>query len=174
MVRNLTGGNRSKKIARKNVVDTTVVVKTRLCNPDEPCEMYANVTRMFGQGNCEVMCNDGKLRLCVIRNKFKGRNKSRNMIYLNSKLLVGTRDWESNTSKEKCDLLHVYTREQYNDIRKDPNCNWLIIASQTEKDVISKTDDEEVFEFIRDTNSNTNHVINTTIDEENEINFDDI
>ena len=153
MVKNTSGGNRSKKLARKNVAGDDIIVKTRLSNPKEPCEMYANVTKMFGQGNCEVMCNDGRSRLCVIRNKFKGRNKSRNMIYMNSKLLIGTRDWEimSSDKKEKCDLLHVYTREQFNDIRKDPDCNWSVIASQLEKDVLkSKEQDDVVFEFIRD------------------------
>jgi len=77
MVRNLKGGNRHKKMARKNLNEDNTKTKTRLADPKEPCEMYATVTRMFGQGNCQVLCNDGKTRICVIRNKFKGRNKSK-------------------------------------------------------------------------------------------------
>lgn len=162
MVRNLNGGNRHKKQARKNVNEDTIKIKTRLADPDESCEMYATVTRMFGQGNCEVLCNDGKIRLCVIRNKFKGRNKSKNMIMVDTKVLVGLRDWEIVTSekRQKCDLLEVYDRTQHNDIKRDPRCEWKLIASNIEKDLIEKNE-EQPFEFIH---SNKSYNIDGTDD----------
>tara|TARA_Y100000780_G_C13693891_1_gene420613 strand:+ start:5125 stop:5655 length:531 start_codon:yes stop_codon:yes gene_type:complete len=149
MVRNLKGGNRHKKMARKNLNEDTTKHKTRLANPEEPCEMYATVTKMYGQGNCEVLCNDGNTRLCVIRNKFKGRNKSKNFIHIDTKVLVGLRDWElvSSDKKEKCDLLEVYERSQHNDIKYDPRSNWKLLATSVEKELI-KEKENQPFEFI--------------------------
>lgn len=148
MVRNTKGGNGNKKVARKHTQEENVRVKTRLANPSEPCEMYATVSKMFGQGNCEVLCNDGKHRLCVIRKKFKGRNKSKNHLALDTKVLVGLRDWEiiGQGKKEKCDLLEVYERSQHMDIKKDKNCVWSVISSSVEKDLVERAQDGE-FEF---------------------------
>lgn len=135
MVKNTKGGNKGKKIARKNIISTEITIKTRLANPAEPCEMYATVTRLFGQGFCEVLCSDGKYRTCIIRKKFSGRNKRGNVISVDSKILVGTRDWEviQKGKKEKCDLLEVYDPKQYHDIRCDPRSNWKLLQSIEEK-----------------------------------------
>jgi initiation factor 1A len=136
MVKNTKGGSKHKKMARKNINAEAVKEKTRLANPKEPCEMYANVTKMYGQGNCEVMCNDGVQRICVIRKKFKGRNKSRNMISVDTKVLVGIRDWEvlREGKRQKCDLLEVYHRDQYDDIKYDPKSNWNVLVSKEERE----------------------------------------
>lgn len=167
MVKNTKGGSSHKKLARKNVQNTNVRQRTRYANPDEPCEMYAVVTKMYGQGNCEVMCNDGKKRLCVIRKKFKGRNKRNNMISLDSLLLIGTRDWEvvSPDKKEKCDLLEVYERYMYKDIKKDPNCNSQIFKINNEE----QQDEEEYFEFDYDSQFN-----NAIFDNNGDVKVDDI
>jgi translation initiation factor IF-1 len=137
MVKNTKGGNKGKKVARKNIIGAAaeLTVKTRLANPTEPCEVYATVTRLFGQGFCEVLCSDGKYRTCIIRKKFSGRNKRGNVIGVDSKVLVGTRDWEvvKDGKKEKCDLLEVYDTKQHNDIRTDPRSNWKLLISIEEK-----------------------------------------
>ena len=147
MVKNTKGGSRNKKLARKNVNEENVKQKTRLANPDEPSETYANVTKLYGGNNCEVLCNDGVTRLCVIRKKFRGRNKRGNIIEVNTKVLVGLRDWEiiAEGKKQKCDLLEVYTREQHNDLRKDKNVNWNVI--RTTGDGLVEKESEEAFEF---------------------------
>lgn len=134
MVKNTKGGSKNKKIARKNMVQDGPI-KTRYADPNEPCEMYANVTKMYGQGNCEVMCNDGVRRMCVIRNKFRGRNKRQNNVSIDTKVLVGLRDWEvvREGKMEKCDLLEVYDRKQNDDIKNDPNSEWKYLCSQEEK-----------------------------------------
>lgn len=190
MVKNTKGGNRHKKMARKHTNEETVKVKTRLANPKEPCELYATVTKMFGQGNCEVLCNDNVHRLCVIRKIFKGRNKSSNRITVDTKVLVGLRDWETTQTgkREKCDLLEVYDRNQHKDIKNDPHCNWSVIASSIEKDMI-KSGAEEGFEFVNknydmdeDSDENVHEPDDdlkgngeTIITSDNEeINFDDI
>lgn len=110
-------------------------VKTRYADPKEPCEMYALVTKLFGQGMCEVKCNDGKSRLCVIRNKFRGRNKLNNVVSVDTKVLVGLRDWEvvKEGKMQKCDLLEVYSLQDVMNLKNDTTINWTYLTSITEK-----------------------------------------
>lgn len=185
MVKNTKGGSRHKKLARKHVTDPSVKIKTRLANPKEPCEIYATVTKVFGQGNCEVLCCDGVIRLCVIRKIFKGRNKSRNYISIDTKVLVGLRDWETGCDgkREKCDLLEVYDMNQYKDIKNDPKCEWSVIASSVERDMI-KSGAQDMFVFgeeeaVTDTKSDDDKDdididIDKDDDDESDINIDDI
>lgn len=104
MVKNI-GGNKSKKQGRK-FVSQPFTKKTKL--PEEG-EMFAIVTRILGGQNCEIKGIDGKTRLCVIRNKFRGRSKHDNIIKVNGWVLVGVREWEVRKGCEcKCDLISVY------------------------------------------------------------------
>ena len=106
MVKN-TGGNKSKRQGRKYV---NVPQQRSVRYIQEEGEVYAVVTKLFGGSNCEVMCMDGNVRLCVIRNKFRGRDKRDNTIAPNVWVLVGIRDWEARIGKsQKCDLLEVYS-----------------------------------------------------------------
>lgn len=119
MVKNKKGGSGHKKMARKHVDqedESKRFVRTR--DPEEKCELYAVVTKMYGHGNVEVYCQDGTSRLCVIRKKFRGRFKSSNRVSTGSIILVGLRDWES-CAKEKCDLLEVYSRNDMHKLEKD-------------------------------------------------------
>jgi len=112
MVKNKAGGNKSKKSARKFMNPVATNRKLRLAEEDET---YAVVLRLFGGQNCQVVTNDGVTRLCVIRNKFRGRDKRDNNIAPGVWILVGIREWEARTKGEKkCDLLEVY-----NSIEKD-------------------------------------------------------
>ena len=106
MVKN-TGGNKSKRQGRKYV---NAPQQRSVRYIKEEGEVYAIVTKLFGGSNCEVMCMDGKVRICVIRNKFRGRDKRDNTISPNVWVLVGIRDWEARIGKpQKCDLLEVYS-----------------------------------------------------------------
>ena len=106
MVKN-AGGNKSKRQGRKYV---TAPQQRNVRYTKEDGEVYAVVTKLFGGCNCEVMCADGNVRLCVIRNKFRGRDKRDNTIAPNVWVLVGVRDWEARIGKpQKCDLLAVYS-----------------------------------------------------------------
>ena len=82
--------------------------------PQEVGELFAVVSRIYGGENMGVTCSDGKERLCVIRRKFRGRHKRSNEVTIGSLVLVGLYDWATKThgKKQKCDLLHVYSREQ--------------------------------------------------------------
>ena len=101
------GGNKSKRQGRKHI-NTPQQRNVRYIK--EEGEVYAVVTKLLGGSNCEVMCMDGNVRLCIIRNKFRGRDKRDNTIGPNVWVLVGIRDWEARAGKpQKCDLLEVYS-----------------------------------------------------------------
>jgi len=81
MVKNKKGGSKHKKMASKDVKEQSVRKTLRLANPREPCEIYARVTNIYGGQNIGVICNDGVERLCVLRRKFRGRNKRDNQLF---------------------------------------------------------------------------------------------
>ena len=176
MVRNKTGGSKHKKQARKNGNQTNTAVITRLRNVKEPCEIYAIVSHMLGHGNCNVKCNDGVTRLCVIRKKFRQRNKRSNMVQNGSYVLVGLRDWEVQAihKKEKCDLLEVYDRKQYDDIKADPEYNALYMkdtySNTTNSSNILVNDEDSRYIFDRSTNTKVNvNSISTTTEKNDEL-----
>lgn len=101
------GGN--KKRGPKKVDDGHGAHRT----PDAQGEHYAVVSKMLGGRNIRVVCADGKERLCVIRNKFRGRHKRSNVVGSGTLVLVGLYEWASSTATgPTCDMLHVYGREQ--------------------------------------------------------------
>jgi initiation factor 1A len=108
MVKN-SGGNKTKRDARKHIVASNEN-KGELRIIKEEGETYAVVKKVLGGGMCHITCLDGKTRLCVIRNKFKGRGKSNNSVEIGAWILAGIREWEVRKNGEKtCDLLHVYS-----------------------------------------------------------------
>jgi translation initiation factor 1A len=111
MVRNMHGGNKGKKGARSKMKGNDIPRKLR---KKKDGEMYAKVQKMFGNGMAEVLCDDGVIRLLIIRKKFKGRHKRENNVSFDSILLVGKRDWQviQAGKKEKVDLLFVYSQPQ--------------------------------------------------------------
>lgn len=133
MVKNF-GGNKSKKIGRKFV---NAPQDRRVRFAEEIEELYSIVTKMFGNGMCEVKCIDGKTRLCIFRKKFKGRSKRDNMVSVGTVVLVGIRNWEviSSESKklEKCDLLEVYSPGDVKKLKKMASWeNWNNLAGACE------------------------------------------
>ena len=148
MVRNKVGGNKSKKMGRKylNVPQTRALRMSK-----EDAEMYAVVDNMYGNGMCNVICLDGKERLCIIRRKFKGRGKRDNMISLGSWLLVGIREWEviREGKKPKCDLLEVYNDNEKEQLLKRCKQDLSTLINVT-KSTNNNEDDNDVFEFVDD------------------------
>lgn len=131
MVKNI-GGNRAKKLGRKFVndketVDSGVGLKTRFSQ--DPCEMYAAVTKEYGNGRAGVRCIDGVERSMIIRKKFKGRGKRGCFVKAGSWVLVGIRDWESRSAKavEVCDLLEVYSNEDIAYLKTNIESPWYVL-----------------------------------------------
>ena len=176
MVKNKKGGSGHKRLARKNVKEQ--FAKRKLRKTYEEGEVYAKVTNVNGGGMFDVMCfNDKKIRLLVVRKKFKGRNKRDNFITLNSILLVGLREWSivSGNKKEKVDLLYVYTKDQYNELKELNDFDETLLPSE-EGDVdigIDITNEEEyIGEFVFDENKKSNTILSKV--EEAVVNWDDI
>lgn len=149
MVRNKVGGNKSKKMGRKylNAPQTRALRMSR-----EDAEMYAVVDNMYGNGMCNVICLDGKERLCIIRRKFKGRGKRDNMISLGSWLLVGIREWEviREGKKPKCDLLEVYNDNEKEQLLKRCKQDLSTLVNVTKSTNNNDDDNGDVFEFVDD------------------------
>ena len=131
MVKNSIGGNKARRQGRKFVA--TVSSKLRVSMEDG--EIYAVVTKLLGNAMIHVLCIDGTQRICIIRNKFRGRGKRDNCVAIGTWLLIGKRDWEivDGNKKEKCDLLEVYTLNDVEQLKKLPN-NWKVLTSVTEKE----------------------------------------
>ena len=97
--------------------------KGKLRTINEEGEEYAKIVRIFGAENAEVLCNDGVMRLCIIRKKFRGRRKKSNELKPNGFVLVGLRTWEvvNPKKKPKCDLLYVYGKGECQELKQHLN-----------------------------------------------------
>lgn len=118
MVKN-TGGNKAKSFARKNEKPSGSS-KLRMSECDE--EKYAVVRKIYGGCVCEVFCDDLKYRKGIIRGKFRGKGKRNNIINPGTVVLVGIRDWESESSDklEQSDILEVYSPLELDQLKQKP------------------------------------------------------
>ena len=133
MVKNTTGGSKTKGQARKFV---TATPKNTLRISHDELEVYAQVIKNLGNGMCHVLCIDGETRLCHIRGKFRGRGKRDNMVTTGAWLLVGLREWEissTNTKKEgkleNCDVLEVYNDYDIQRLKDSVNEDWTVFTN---------------------------------------------
>ena len=144
MVKNTKGGNKAKKMARKQKAPISQE-KIRFSSNDN--EIYASVTKYYGNGRLLITCNDGVERQCIIRKKFRGRNKRGNEVSLGSYILAGRRDWESSSKIEVTDLLYVYSRNQTDILKKTPEIN-MNLLSQNERNDYQEEDNNTYTEFM--------------------------
>ena len=146
MVKNKVGGNRSKKVARKNVNDSSSFSRKLRFTENED-EIYGIVTKIIGNGQVQIIGCDNKERLCFIRYKFSGRNKQSNLVTLGSWVIVGNRSWETVIEGKlpKCDLLEIYTNQEKNRLIQECKTNLLVLLKEEQKqmnlDESQNTDD---------------------------------
>jgi len=177
MVKNKTGGNKSKKSGRKHLQTSNSSYNRKLRLIEEDGENYAVVIKLLGGPNCEVVCNDGTSRQCIIRNKFRGRDKRDNNIAPGVWVLVGVRDWEARTNKAaKCDLLEVYSSNEKDKLKAINSINFTALINAV-GDGDTKVDDTIIFEDDTIT-SHKNNILNEIQDcekdeEEKEAHSDD-
>ena len=150
MVKNTKGGNKAKKMGRK-FLEEEIVTNVRYKTDEE--EIYCVVTKILGGENCEVLCEDAKIRLCVIRGKFRGKKKRNNLIKPGGLILAGKREWEvTNANKrDKCDLLYIYSDGEKNKIIKS------IENDSIRKVLLSEEDNTDNFEFTNQDNDNNDN-----------------
>ena len=133
MVRNTKGGNKHKKFARKNMKDKGEFTG-KLRKSEHPDEIYASVSKLFGNGRVEILCSDGETRHCVIRNKFRGKGKRDNELSIGTIILAGKRAWVTKNieKKEVCDLLYVYGGSELNKLKMQPELNISLLQSTSQ------------------------------------------
>jgi initiation factor 1A len=198
MVKNSQGGSKAKGQARKHVSGGSNDKSVRIA--EDEAELYAQVTKLLGNGMCHVLCIDGEQRLCHIRGKFRGRGKRDNTLGLGSWILVGIREFETvkeNSGKlQNCDLMEVYSDLDKSKLKSTIHENWGMFAeskidvSSSKKDSVA-VDDGYGFDFVdekadeyrklmeEEMNGNAemkNNIIKFTSDQgkEEEIDIDDI
>jgi initiation factor 1A len=125
MVKNSKGGNKGKKMGRKHLEDGATFGGALRIRKEEG-ELYAVVVKVYGGANSEVFCEDGKTRMCIIRNKFRGRGMRGNEIKSGVWVMVGMREWEGEIAGklQKCDLLEVYSESDKKRLISDYPGGW--------------------------------------------------
>lgn len=167
MPKNVKGGSSHKKQARKNNAPSIGLKKLRVSQNE--CEIYAKVTKLLGNSMCYVEDSTNNELLCIIRGKFRGKEK----LEVGTWILVGTRSWETEKkdSKPKCDLLEIYNKEEMERLNKIIKHSWKTSEFNSEdtafeydanidqletqvpntlepSNIIKLTDDEIDFDFI--------------------------
>ena len=141
MVKNLSGGTKTKGIARKHQGKGD----TRLRLPDDELEQVACVTKMLGNGMCEIHTNDNIRLIGHIRNKFRGRQKRHNLITVSAVVLIGLRGWENPV--KNCDILTLYDSGQVKQLQTNPSIAMENIIKLQDNHSYIKTDTVNDVEF---------------------------
>ena len=115
MVKNTTGGTGTKSLARKHQSESN----ERLRLPECDLEQFGCVTKILGNGNCEIYTNDNVRLIGHIRNAFRGKNKRNNMITPQSIVLVGLHEWEK--IPKNCNIMVIYDQNQIEQLKSIPN-----------------------------------------------------
>ena len=173
MVKNTKGGKGAKSMARKSTGSSGGGAGA-FPVPTSDMEHLAVVNRMFGPA-CEVLLIDGSLLFCHIRNKFKGRRKSSNLILVGSILLVGFREWEPDSARKNCDLLFVYDNLQASSLSDRftlPSLPHSTSSLSTSSDILFDHSTFTTSDSIIDTNTFTTNSFTNSFDFDNS--FDDL
>ena len=115
MVKNTNGGSRAKAVARKH----TRLHDHRIILPSNPLEIIVCVTKMFGNGMCQVVDDLNNTYIAHIRNKFRGKQKRHNMISVSTIVMVGLREWEK--PYKNCDIMEIYSEDTVSQIKQNPS-----------------------------------------------------
>ena len=140
MVKNQNGGNKGKKMGRKFM---SAPVDKRIRLAEEEGEIYGVVTKLLGNGMFYVNDPDGKERLVIMRNKFRGRSKRDNSVAQGGWVLIGVREFES-CVKPKHDLLEVYNDMEKNKMKNSGNPIFAKLRSEHDNKKEDEDDDDEI------------------------------
>lgn len=140
MVKNTGGGGNAKRQARKFQGKNK---SSDLRKSEDISEKYAIVDIIYGNG-LNVYTNDGQEIWCRIPGKFKGRNKRNNFIEKGAWVLIGIYEWEKTEKPKSCELLHIYDRNEIEQLFELPGVNLktLVAKSRTECTAAAESDNE--------------------------------
>jgi translation initiation factor IF-1 len=184
MVKNSTGGNKSKGLARKNFIKRDSALRVS----QEDGEIYAQIVKIMGGCIASAIDIDGNPLRAHIRGKFRGRGKRDNLITANTWVLVGLHSWQSDKCNldqiKDCDILEVYNEMDKTRLKNSINSiNWSKFITNETKSLGNDNDDDVGFSFVDDTTAEYENLIaaahsseekNNIINEEEEIDVDDI
>lgn len=183
MVKNSIGGKNAKGLARKLL---NKPVSDYLQVSTNELEQYACVTKVLGNGMCEIYTNNNVRLIGHIRNKMKGRNIRNNLVTTSSIVLVGLREWES--IPKNCDILCVYDDRELDKLISMPNIDIRHVLQLRNNSASfgnsSKTNDKtDDITFTNDIYDNTSELLSTpnavnvdkfVLETGDEVNIDDI
>jgi len=178
MVKNTTGGGNAKKQARKL---STKQGSNELRKAESAEELYACITKNYGNRFDVITQKDGQTLSCRLAGKFKGRNKRNNIISLGRWVLVGLYEWEKEV--KSCELLYIYEKTEIDDLRNLPGLDWkhLNIASTGNQDNDEESCSNIIFTEAVDTSKTTDVLFDlddtnkqSNIQDDEEINIDDL
>ena len=154
MVKNI-GGNKSKKVARKNVGLNSHTPDVR--RVADPCEMYAAVTKIYSSRRCDVMGADGNVYQCTVRGKFLHNKRGGNGALLPGVwILIGFYDWEvRGDGKKTCDLLEIYSQVEKDKLKQ---LEAHALAALMNIGELAGTETEFTFSKFKDIDSEEHHV----------------
>ena len=115
MVKNSTGGNKSRQQGRR-FGGGTGGGGANVRRVKEEGEMYGAITRMNGGRYCQVVCTDGVSRICTIRKKFSSQRRGDNALAVGVWVLVGVYAWQS--TAPACDLLEIYSSQERDQLKQ--------------------------------------------------------
>ena len=157
MVKNTKGGSGHKKFGRKF---TTAKPNNRLRVSLDEGEIYAIVTKMLGNNMFHCFCIDDVERLGHIRGKFTGRGKRENMIAPGTWVLIGIREWDMDkigeVSKDKkkklpqCDLLEVYSETDKDRLKDTVDEDWIKLNNNDATKIQAEQVNDNLFQFATD------------------------
>ena len=173
MVKNTTGGTKTKGLARKHVNGRAAGGgRSVLRLPEDKLEIIVAVGKMLGNGMCEVFNNDGERFIAHIRNKFKGRHKRSNLISNNNIILCGYREWEK--PFKNLDVIFIYDDDNINELRNIPTITIhnLFIRIDSNNTTLHNTTLSNEFNFTQELHeepehTDTAHDLPTTIIDHN-------
>ena len=143
MVKNNTGGNKSKGYARKNLTKRDNALRVA----KEEGEIYAQAVKIMGGNIASAIDIEGNPLRAHIRGKFRGRGKRDNFIGPNTWLLVGVHDWASEKKIGDiidCDILEVYNDADKNRLKNSvTSVNWNRFITNDTKTIGSEAEKDE-------------------------------
>ena len=160
MVKNNTGGNKSKGFARKNLTKRDSALRFA----KEDGEIYAQAVKVMGGAFISAIDVDGNPLRGHIRGKFRGRGKRDNFISPNTWLLVGLHEWGGNSAINDCDILEVYTDADKHKLKNTAtHINWSLFITNDSKTFNSEStthvDEEQGIKFSTEDNTELEQLI---------------
>ena len=104
MVKNKIGGKKHKR-SKNNT--TSIKVKLEEKSKDQE---YAVIDRALGSGRFSVRCNDGITRMGTIRGKDRKRN------FYNKDDVILIQLWSDMSKTDKCSIIHKYNDDNINEL----------------------------------------------------------